>query len=149
MPRKHRPKEIISKLREAEIALAQRIWWPEDGSGPANERTGARESPVAARGVGSDDRQVDPAEGLTGKLLGPARCKRCIDHIRTMMPVFERRMSPAKIGPKQFDHCCNVSRHRSIPRWYRKSGLVTVLRRSPISLCHLSLEFEGADAAQI
>jgi hypothetical protein len=29
------------------------------------------------------------------------------------------------------------------------TGLVTVLRRSPISLCHLGLECEGADAAQI
>ena len=28
-------------------------------------------------------------------------------------------------------------------------GLVTVLRRSPISLCHLGLECERADAAQI
>jgi hypothetical protein len=30
-----------------------------------------------------------------------------------------------------------------------KIGLVTVLRRSPISLCHLGLECERADAAQI
>ena len=29
------------------------------------------------------------------------------------------------------------------------TGLVTVLRRSPISLCHLGLECERADAAQI
>ena len=31
----------------------------------------------------------------------------------------------------------------------REIGLVTVLRRSPISLCHLGLECERADAAQI
>ena len=60
MARKHKPEEIIGKLREAEIVLAQGgtvadacrrigvteqsyyrwrkgVWWPEDGSGPAYE----------------------------------------------------------------------------------------------------------------
>ena len=34
--------------------------------------------------------------------------------------------------------------------WFRKAlGLVTVLCRSPISLCHLGFERERADAAQV
>lgn len=39
-----------------------------------------------------DARQADPAGGRSGKLLSPARRRRCIDHIRRMMPVSERRL---------------------------------------------------------
>ena len=42
--------------------------------------------------------------------------------------------------------------HISVSDFVRRAkgcGLVTVLRRSPISLCHLSFECERADAAQI
>jgi hypothetical protein len=38
---------------------------------------------------------------------------------------------------------------QSIDELYDRFGLVTVLCRSPISLCHLGFEREGADAAQI
>ena len=37
MARKHKPEEIIGKLCEAVIVLAQGVWRPEDGSGPAPE----------------------------------------------------------------------------------------------------------------
>lgn len=37
----------------------------------------------------------------------------------------------------------------TLDRAVLQAGLVPVLRRSPISLCHLGFECEGADAAQI
>ena len=40
MARKHKPEDIISKLREAEIVLAQGVRWPEDGSGTADDPKG-------------------------------------------------------------------------------------------------------------
>ena len=40
----------------------------------------------------TDATQADIAGGRPGKLLSPARRRRCIDHIRTMMPVSERRL---------------------------------------------------------
>src|SRR3546814_18180191 len=42
--------------------------------------------------------------GCPGKLLSPARRRRCIDHIRTMMPVSERRV------------CRVLGQHRSTQR---------------------------------
>jgi len=51
-----------------------------------------------------DARQADPTGGCPGKLLSPARRRRCIDHIRTMMPVSERRL------------CRVLGQHRSTQR---------------------------------
>ena len=45
--KKHTPEEIIGKLREAEIMLAQGIWRSEDRSGSPDEGSGERECAVA------------------------------------------------------------------------------------------------------
>src|SRR3546814_20464308 len=47
---------------------------------------------------------TDPAGSCSGKLLSPARRRRCIDHIRMMMPVSERRL------------CRVLGQHRSTQR---------------------------------
>jgi len=73
MARKRKSEEIIGKLREAEIVLAHRVWWSEDGSGPTDERVGEGERPFASGGIGPDAGQADPAGGFPGKLLSPAR----------------------------------------------------------------------------
>ena len=49
MGKKHGPEEVIGKLREAEIVLAQGIWWSEDRPGAADEGPGERE-PAASPG---------------------------------------------------------------------------------------------------
>ena len=110
---KHKPEEIIGKLREVEIVLgqggtaadacrriavseqtvlpvAQGIWWPEVRPGSPDEGSGKGE-PAAAPGDLRDPRQVDLAGGNPGKLLSPARRRRCIDQLRRELPVSERR----------------------------------------------------------
>lgn len=125
MARKHKPEEIIGKLREAEIVLAQggtvadacrRIgvteqsyyrWRKEYGGlkmDQARRMKGAREYPASAGGIRPDAGQADLAGGGAGKLLSPARRRRCIDHIRGMMPVSERRV------------CRVLGQHRSTQR---------------------------------
>src|SRR3546814_10626317 len=61
-------------------------------------------SDLAPCDLGPDARQADIAGGRPGKLLSPARRRRCIDHIRMMMPVSERRV------------CRVLGQHRSPPR---------------------------------
>ncbi len=120
--KKHRLEEIIGKLREAEVLLAQgattaeacrRIavseqtyyrWRKEYGglktdqarrmgpSRPLGLRSGEGECAASTRDLEPDARQSDPAGSCPGKLLSPARRRRCIDHIRTMMPISERRL---------------------------------------------------------
>ena len=127
MARKHQPEETIGKLREAEVVLAQggtvadacrRIgvteqsyyrWRKEYGGLKMDQARRMKElekenAPCAPGGVGSDARQADPAGSLKEKLLSPARRRRCIDHIMTMMPVSERRV------------CRVLGQHRSTQR---------------------------------
>ena len=102
----------VDRCHRAELLpLAQRVWRPDDGSGSADERAGEGERPVAPGGIGPDTRQADPAGSIQGtrrasaaKLLSPARRRRCINHIRTMMPVSERRV------------CRVLGQHRSTQR---------------------------------
>src|SRR3546814_8990181 len=73
------------------LSVAQGIWRPEDRSGASDEGSGEGECAASSCDLGPDAGQADPAGGCPGKLLSPARRRRCIDHIRMMMPVSERR----------------------------------------------------------
>ena len=61
--------------------------------------------------------------------------------------VRERQAQKSEISGPGFLHGDGYARFKDC-RWC-KTGLVTVLRRSPVSLCHLGFECERADAAQI
>ena len=54
--------------------------------------------------MGSDAGQDDPDRGCPGKLLSPARRRRCIDHVRQTLGVSERRA------------CRTLGQHRSTQR---------------------------------
>ena len=124
--KKHKPEEIIGKLREVEIVLAQGastaeacrgiavsehlsplvqgIWWSEDRPGAANEGFGEGESAASPGDLRPDAGQANIAGGRTGKLLSPARRRRCIDHVRRELLVSERRI------------CRVLGQHRSTQR---------------------------------
>ncbi|QUM71481.1 IS3 family transposase [Sphingopyxis granuli] len=125
--KKHRPEEIIGKLREAEVVLAQgattaeacrRIaiseqtyyrWRKEYGGLKTDQarRMKDLEKENARLRRAISDLTLDKLilqEAAPGKLLSPARRRRCIDHIRTMMPVSERRL------------CRVLGQHRSTQR---------------------------------
>ena len=103
--KKHSAEQIIHKLREAEVALAQGkdvkavckqlevteqtyYRWRKEygglkaGPGQAPEGARARERPTqeAARGPGA--RQRDPERGRRGKLLSPQRRREAVTHVR-------------------------------------------------------------------
>src|SRR6478735_92485 len=86
------------------LPLAQGIWRPKDRSGPADEGSGEREPSAASRDLGPDIGQADPAGGGKGKLLSPARRRRCIDQVRAVLDVSERRV------------CRVLGQHRSTQR---------------------------------
>ncbi|MDX5986378.1 IS3 family transposase [Sphingomonas echinoides] len=127
MGKKHKPEEIIGKLREAEIVLAQGGTVPD-----ACRRLGVTEQTYYRWRKEYGGLKVDQArrmkdlerenarlrqavseltldkvilqEAAPGKLLSPARRRRCIDHIKAMMPVSERRV------------CRVLGQHRSTQR---------------------------------
>src|SRR5437764_1688000 len=76
----------------------------EERPGQAAEGSGDGEQPAAPRGVGPDIGQADPAGGGAGKLLSPARRRACIEHIRGVLYVSERRA------------CAALGQHRSTQR---------------------------------
>ena len=111
MGKRHNPEEIIGKLRVAEIVLAQGgndgrcmssdrgyradllplaqgIWRPENRPGAADEESGEGEWSATPGNLGSDARQADLAGGSPGKLLSPARRRRCVDHARGELAVW-------------------------------------------------------------
>ena len=113
--KRYTPEQIIGKLREAEVALAQGEtagqvcrtlgiaeqtfyrWRREYGGlkveqARAAQGPGAREYPAETGGVGSHPGQTDPPGGGKGKLLSPTRRRQCIEHIRKALPVSERRV---------------------------------------------------------
>ena len=116
--RRHTPEQVINKLREAEVAIAEgntvaeasrRIgvtqqtfyrWRTEYGGlrigpGQAPEESGGR----------PDAGQPDTERGCGGKLLSPSRRRRCVDHVVDTLGVSERR-------------ACRVLRHpRSTQRY--------------------------------
>jgi putative transposase len=99
--KKHKPEEIVAKLRQVDVLLsqgrsvgeavrsigvtqftyyrwAQGVRWPEGRPGEAPERARERERPAAQGGVGPDAGKADPERGCLGKLLSPARRGRCV-----------------------------------------------------------------------
>ena len=114
MPRKkHKREQIVANLRQVDVLLSQgrpvaeAIWaiavtpftyyrWRKEFGGLKSDQVkrlkGAREGGRAASegGVGSDAGEADPARGRVGKLLSPARRRRCIDHAMTKFGVSER-----------------------------------------------------------
>lgn len=125
--KKHRPEEIIGKLREAEVVLAQgattaeacrRIaiseqtyyrWRKEYGGLKTDQarRMKDLEKENARLRRAISDLTLDKLilqEAARGNFLSPARRRRCIDHVRRMMPVSERRL------------CRVLGQHRSTQR---------------------------------
>ena len=113
--KRYTPEQIIGKLREAEVALAQGetaaqvcrtlgiaeqtfYRWRREYGGLKVEQAkrlkapGAREYPAETGGIGSHPGQTDSPGGGKGKLLSPTRRRQCIEHIRKALPVSERRV---------------------------------------------------------
>src|ERR1700736_3046893 len=86
------------------LPLASGVRRVEERPGEAAEGPGNGEHPAASCGVGSDTRQADPAGGIPGKLLSPARRRACIEHVRGALSISERRA------------CAALGQHRSTQR---------------------------------
>ena len=104
MPRiKYTVEHIITKLREAEVALskgpdrrpsesepgdhrtdvlpvAERVWRAENRSGQAAQGVGAGEYALKTGRGRAHTRQGDPERGRRGKLLSPARRRQTVEH---------------------------------------------------------------------
>ncbi|NBT27705.1 MAG: IS3 family transposase, partial [Actinobacteria bacterium] len=127
MGKKHGPEEVIGKLREAEIVLAQggtasdacrRIGvseqtyyrWRKEFGGLKTDQARRmkdleKENQRLRRAI--SDLTLDKLilqEAAPGKLLSPARRRRCIDHVRSELSVSERRI------------CRVLGQHRSTQR---------------------------------
>ena len=112
--KRYAAEEIISKLREAEVHLAQgetvgqvvrRLgvseqtyyrWRREFGGMRVDQakrlkRARARERAAQAAGGRAGARQLDPARGGLGKLLSPAKRRRAVAHARAELRISERR----------------------------------------------------------
>src|SRR4051794_24813143 len=74
------------------------------GPDQAHEGAGDREPAPAQSHRGPHPRQADPAGGCPGKLLSPARRRACVEHIRQVLNVSERRA------------CRALGQHRSTQR---------------------------------
>src|SRR5215213_197236 len=86
------------------LSLAPGVRRPEVGPGQAHEGAGDREPAPAQGHCRPHARQADPAGGCKGKLLSPARRRACVEHIRTVLKVSERRA------------CRALGQHRSTQR---------------------------------
>src|SRR4029453_7879006 len=86
------------------LSLAPGVRGPEGGPGEAAEGVGGGERSAAQGGGGPDLGQADPAGGRPGKLLGPARRRACVEHVRRTLSVSERRA------------CAALGQHRSTQR---------------------------------
>src|SRR5215213_8791823 len=86
------------------LPLASGVRRPEVGPDQAHEGAGNRE-PAPAQGHRRPHAgQADPARGRPGKLLSPARRRACVEHIRAVLKVSERRA------------CRALGQHRSTQR---------------------------------
>src|SRR5689334_21143821 len=86
------------------LSLAPGVRRPEVGPDQAHEGAGDRECAPAQGHRGSHARQADPAGGRPGKLLSPARRRACVEHIRSVLTISERRT------------CRALGQHRSTQR---------------------------------
>ena len=114
MPSKrHKPEEIVAKLRQVDVLTSQgqtvanavraigvtevtHYRWRQEYGGLKSVQVRRMKDlelePAAAQGgCGSDARQADPGGGRPGKLLGPARRRACVEHIRAKLAISERR----------------------------------------------------------
>ena len=112
--RKHTPEQVIKKLREAEVAMAEGStvaqasrkigvteqtfyrWRAEYGGaadrpGATAQAAGDGERPFAASGGGPDAGQPATEGGGAGKLLSASRRRQCVERIREVLGVSERR----------------------------------------------------------
>src|SRR5205823_11815273 len=127
MPRKsYKPEEIVAKLRQVDVLTSQGqsvaeairsigvsevtyYRWRQEFGGLKSDQVKRlkeleTENTRLRRGVGPDPRQADPAGGGPGKLLSPARRRACIEHIRGVLSISERRA------------CAALGQHRSTQR---------------------------------
>ena len=128
MPKKrYRPEEIVAKLRQVDVLVSQGQnvadairqigvsevayyrWRQEYGGlkteqGEASEGARAGEHPSSQGDLRPDARQAHSAGSCPGKLLSPARRRACIEQIRAVMEVSERRV------------CAALGQHRSTQR---------------------------------
>src|SRR5215208_6591463 len=124
--KRHKPEEIVAKLRQVDVLVAQGtpvadairtrgdrgdvlslaagVRRAQVRSGQAHEGAGDREPAPAQSHRGSHARQADPAGGRPGKLLSPARRRACVEHIRSVLTISERRA------------CRALGQHRSTQR---------------------------------
>ena len=125
--KRHTPEEIVAKLRQVDVLVAQGTpvadairaigvtevtyyRWRQEYGGlksdqvQAHEGAGDREPAPAQGDRGPHARQADPAGGRPGKLLSPARRRACVEHIRSVLTVSERRA------------CRALGQHRSTQR---------------------------------
>src|SRR3954467_12930601 len=86
------------------LSLAPGVRWAQVRSDQAHEGAGDREPAPAQGDCRSHARQADPAGGGSGKLLSPARRRACVEHIRSVLNISERRA------------CRALGQHRSTQR---------------------------------
>src|SRR3954467_9964461 len=82
------------------LSLASGVRRAEVRSGQAHEGAGDREPAPAQSHRRPHARQADPARGRPGKLLSPARRRACVEHIRSVLKVSERRACRALGQPR-------------------------------------------------
>ena len=131
--KRHRPEEIVAKLRQVEVlqgqgsSVADAIrqigvtevtfyrWRREYGGMKTDQlrrlKESEREPPASTCRLRSDVRQADPGGGGTGnrrsapaKLIGPSRRRAAVDRVRQTLGVSERRA------------CRTLQQHRSTQR---------------------------------
>src|SRR5215217_1208942 len=86
------------------LSLASGVWRAQVGPSAPDEGPGDRECAPAQSHRRPHPRQADPARGRPGKLLSPARRRACVEHIRSVLTVSERRA------------CRALGQHRSTQR---------------------------------
>src|ERR671927_26757 len=86
------------------LQVAPGVRRPEVGPDQAHEGAGNREPAPAQGDCRPHARQADPAGGRPGKLLSPARRRACVEHIRSVLTISERRA------------CRALGQHRSTQR---------------------------------
>src|SRR6202043_2990794 len=128
MPRKiYKPEEIVAKLRQVDVLTSQGqgvadairsigvsevtyYRWRQEFGGLKSEQVKrlkdleTEKHPASPRCLRSDAGQADPAGGGAGKLLSPARRRACIEHVRDVLSISERRA------------CAALGQHRSTQR---------------------------------
>ena len=128
MPKKrHTPEEIVSKLRQVDVLVAQGTpvadairtigvtevtyyrWRQEYGGLKSDQVKRMKELETENQRLRKairrpHARQADPAGGGPGKLLSPARRRACVEHIRPVLTISERRA------------CRALGQHRSTQR---------------------------------